>query len=119
MIPNLSNRCTETSVNARATKLQAQAGNDATVGRRNIAVTDADPFRLDGLVAETALATIRGSDPAWICMMDRRQVLRGHVDSLGLRSPVRIRLEAVRSNVRLVAGLTIMAAIDRRSKDRQ
>ena len=117
MIPNLSNSCIETSVNARVTNLQAQAGDDATVGQRNIAAIDAGSFWLDGHSAETALATIRDGDAVQIYLMDHRQVLRGHVDSLMRQIPVRIRLEAVPFNARLVAGLTV-TAIDRRSKDR-
>ena len=132
-------------VNGWVTNLQAQEGDYATVGQRNISVVDADSFWLDGYFEETALATIHDGDPVRIYLMGYRQVLPGHVDSLargiqidnaqadaqGLanvnpiftwvrlaqRIPVRIRFDAVPSDVRLVAGLTATVAIDQRPKD--
>ncbi len=127
-------------VNGWVTNLQAQEGDYATVGQRNISIVNADSFWLDGYFEETALATIRDGDPVRIYLMGYRQVLRGHVDSLargiqidnaqadpqGLanvnpiftwvrlaqRVPVRITFDAVPSSVRLVAGLTATVAID-------
>ena len=132
-------------VNGWVTNLQVQTGDYATVGQRNITVVDVDSFWLDGYFEETALATIHDGDPVRIYLMGYRQVLHGHVDSLergiqvdnaqadpqGLanmnpiftwvrlaqRIPVRIRFDAVPTNVRLVAGLTATVAIDRRPKD--
>ncbi len=132
-------------VNGWVTNLQAQEGDYATVGQRNISVVDADSFWLDGYFEETALARIHDGDPVRIYLMGYRQVLRGHVDSLargiqidnaqadaqGLanvnpiftwvrlaqRIPIRIRFDAVPSDVRLVAGLTATVAIDPSLKD--
>ena len=133
-------------VNGWVTNLQAQEGDYATVGQRNISIVNADSFWLDGYFEETALASIHDGDPARIYLLSYRLVLHGHVDSLargiqidnaqadpqGLanvnpiftwvrlaqRIPVRISFDAVPPRVRLVAGLTATVAIDRRPKDK-
>ena len=69
-------------VNGWVTNLQAQEGDYATVGRRNIAIVDAISFWLDGYFEETALARIHDGDPVRIYLIGYRQVLHGHIDSL-------------------------------------
>jgi len=127
-------------VNGWVTNLQAQLGDYATVGTRNISVVNADSFWVDGYFEETNVQTIQDGDPARIRLMGSRAPLQGHVegvshainisnaqaDSAGLaqvnpvftwvrlaqRIPVRIHLDDVPPGVRLVAGQTATVQID-------
>ncbi len=127
-------------VNGYVTNLLARTGDYANVGERQVSVVDADSFWVDGYFEETFLWSIRDGDPASVKLMGYPQVLRGHVQSvargisvanaspsasglatvnpifafvrLAQRVPVRIQLDAVPNDVRLVAGLTATVEID-------
>ncbi len=129
-------------VNGWVTNLAAQLGDYASVGTKNISVVNADSFWVDGYFEETNLWSIRDGDPAHVRLMGRRTPLQGHVegvahainisnaqaDSAGLaqvnpvftwvrlaqRIPVRIHLDDVPPDVRLVAGQTATVQIDPR-----
>lgn len=129
-------------VNGWVTNMQAQLGDYATVGARNISIVNADSFWVDGYFEETNVQAIQDGDPARVRLMGSRTPLQGHVegvshainvsnaqaDSAGLanvnpvftwvrlaqRIPIRIHLDAVPQGVRLVAGQTATVQIDPR-----
>jgi hypothetical protein len=116
------------------------ADRDGCPQQHNIAVVDADSFWVDAYFEETALARIHDGDPARVHLMGYQPTLRGHVDSvargiqvadaqpdrtglatvnpiftwvrLAQRVPVRIELDRVPKDVRLVAGTTATVEID-------
>lgn len=121
-------------VNGWVTNLEAQLGDYAAVGQKNISVVNADSFWVDGYFEETSLGSIHDGDPATVKLMGFPDIVRGHVqgvarainvtnaqpDAAGLatvnpvftwvrlaqRVPVRIHLDEVPPGVRLVAGET-------------
>ncbi|HXZ18048.1 MAG TPA: efflux RND transporter periplasmic adaptor subunit [Roseiarcus sp.] len=127
-------------VNGYVTNLLARAGDYANVGERQVSVVDADSYWVDGYFEETFLERIQDGDPASVKLLGYPQILRGHVQSvargisvanaspsasglatvnpifafvrLAQRVPVRIQLDAVSSDVRLVAGMTATVEID-------
>ncbi len=127
-------------VNGYVTNLLARAGDYANVGARQVSLIDADSFWVDAYFEETFLGSIRDGDGATVKLMGYSRPLRGHVQSvargisvpnaapstsglatvnpiftfvrLAQRVPVRIRLDAVPDDIRLVAGLTATVAID-------
>lgn len=100
---------------------------------------DADSFWVDGYFEETALKFIHDGDPATIWLLGYREVLQGHVEGvargivvsnatpeksglanvnpiftwvqLAQRVPVRIHLDAIPPDVRLVVGMTATVEI--------
>lgn len=137
---NLARTRIVSPVNGYVTNLLARAGDYANVGQRQVSLIDADSFWVDAYFEETFVGSIHDGDAASVKLMGYPQVLRGHVQSLargisvpnatpsalGLatvnpifafvrlaqRVPVRIRLDAVPGDVRLVAGTTATVAID-------
>lgn len=127
-------------VNGWVTNLLTQQGNYATTGATALSVVDADSFWVDGYFEETTIAPIREGDPARIYLLGYKQVVTGHVDSLaraivvsnatpgggGLatvnpiftwvrlaqRVPVRVHIDSVPPDVRLVQGMTATVEID-------
>jgi multidrug resistance efflux pump len=127
-------------VNGYITNLSAQLGNYADVGARQISVINSDSFWVDAYFEETALGRIHEGDAATIKLMGYGPLLRGRVqglargidvpnaapDSTGLASvnpiftfvrlaqrvPVRIHLDEVPKEVKLVAGLTATVQIE-------
>ena len=127
-------------VNGWVTNLLTQQGNYATTGQTALSVVDADSFWVDGYFEETTIAPIRAGDPARVYLLGYKQVVLGHVDSiargivvsnaqpgqsglatvnpiftwvrLAQRVPVRVHIDDVPSNVRLVAGMTATVEID-------
>lgn len=121
-------------VNGWVTNLTAQLGDYASVGQRDISLVNADSFWVDGYFEESALGRIHEGDAARIKLMGYKHPLSGHVqgvaraievanaqaDPFGLaavnpiftwirlaqRVPVRIAIDAVPPEVRLVAGMT-------------
>jgi multidrug resistance efflux pump len=137
---NLARTRIVSPVNGYVTNLLARAGDYANVGQRQVSLIDADSFWVDAYFEETFVGSIHDGDAASVKLMGYPQILRGHVQSLargisvanatpsalGLatvnpifafvrlaqRVPVRIHLDAVPSDVRLVAGATATVAID-------
>ncbi|HXW19292.1 MAG TPA: efflux RND transporter periplasmic adaptor subunit [Roseiarcus sp.] len=127
-------------VNGYVTNLQARTGDYANVGQLQVSVIDADSYWVDGYFEETFLETIHEGDAASVKLMGYRRILKGHVQSiarginvsnatpdasglasvnpifafvrLAQRVPVRIRLEDVPGEVRLVAGMTATVEIE-------
>jgi multidrug resistance efflux pump len=128
-------------VNGYVTNLEAQLGDYVNVGERRISVVNSDSFWVDGYFEETVLGSIKIGDPAQIKLMGYSDVIQGHVagvarginienaasDDAGLakvnpiftwvrlaqRVPVRIALDHVPADIRLVAGQTATVQIDR------
>jgi len=129
-------------VNGYVTNLLVQLGDFVAVGQKSISVVNVDSFWVDAYFQETSLRHIREGDRATIKLMGHSDVLRGHVEGisrginvpnaqpdlsglasvnpiftwvrLAQRVPVRIHIDHVPSDVRLVAGLTATVAIDDR-----
>jgi RND family efflux transporter MFP subunit len=124
-------------VNGWVTNLTAQLGDYAAIGQRNIAVVNADSFWVDGYFEESAIGRIHDGDR--IKLMGYRHPLAGHVqgvaraievanaqaDPSGLaevnpiftwirlaqRVPVRVTIDNVPPEVRLIAGMTATVAV--------
>ena len=124
------------------TNLQTRLGDYVNVGERSISIVEANSYWVDGYFEETSLGSIRKGDPATVKLMGYSQVVRGHVDSvarginvanaqpadsglasvnpiftwvrLAQRVPVRIHIDVVPADVRLVAGMTATVRIERR-----
>ena len=137
---NLERTSIHSPVNGWVTNLQARVGDYATMGARSLSLVDADSFWIDGYFEETKLASIRENDQASIWLLGYRTVLHGHVAGvsrgivvsnatpgtsgladvnpiftwvrLAQRVPVRVHLDDVPADVRLVAGMTATVQID-------
>jgi RND family efflux transporter MFP subunit len=131
-------------VNGYVTNLLVQHGDYVNIGQKSISVVNADSFWVDGYFEETSLSKIHESDAAAIKLLGYRQVLRGHVkgiarginvanaqsDASGLASvnpiftwvrlaqrvPVRLHIDVVPEDVRLVVGMTATVEINPRSQ---
>ncbi|SFK11969.1 efflux RND transporter periplasmic adaptor subunit [Methylocapsa palsarum] len=127
-------------VNGYVTNLLAQLGDYATIGQNKVSIVNADSFWVDGYFEETQLGSIHEGDPAIVKLMGYDQIVRGHVNSiargikvsnaqpdpsglaavnpiftfvrLAQRVPVRIELDEVPKEVRLIAGLTATVEIE-------
>ncbi len=126
-------------VNGYVTNLETQVGDYANVGQGRLALIDADSYWVDAYFEETFLPQIRDGDAAKVKLMGYPQILHGRVQSvargisvanaaqsasglaevnpvftfvrLAQRVPVRIHLEAVPADLRLVAGMTATVTI--------
>lgn len=119
--------------------LMLQVGDAVTVGTPVLALIEADSFRVEGYFEETKLSRIHVGQPAQIKLMGEARVLGGHVQSiasgiedrdrvtsanllpnvtptvswvrLAQRVPVRVTLEAVPPDIRLIVGRTATVTI--------
>jgi RND family efflux transporter MFP subunit len=122
------------------TNLLARRDDYADIGQSEVSLVDSDSFWVDAYFEENQLAAIREGDAATIKLMGYRPIVRGHVAGisrgidvanaqpnqqglatvnpifpwvrLAQRIPVRIRLDQVPKDVRLVAGLTATVEIE-------
>jgi multidrug resistance efflux pump len=143
---NLERTNIRSPVNGYVTNLLAQLGDYATAGQNKISVVDSDSFWVDGYFEENNLGLIHEGDPASIKLMGYTQIVRGHVGSiarainvpnaqpdqqglasvnpiftwvrLAQRVPVRIHIDQVPEDVKLVAGMTATVQIDPRPSSR-
>ncbi len=127
-------------VNGYVTNLSAQLGNYADVGSLQLSVVNSDSYWVDAYFEETALSRIHEGDAATIKLMGYTPLLRGRVqglargidvpnaapDASGLASvnpiftfvrlaqrvPVRIHIDEVPDEVKLVAGMTATVQIE-------
>ena len=127
-------------VNGYVTNLSAQLGNYADAGSLQLSVVNADSYWVDAYFEETALSRIQEGDAATIKLMGYTPLLRGRVqglarginvpnaapDASGLASvnpiftfvrlaqrvPVRIHIDAVPEDIKLVAGMTATVQIE-------
>jgi multidrug resistance efflux pump len=121
-------------VSGSVTNLDLRAGAYVSASHPVMALVDRASFYVEGYFEETKLAAIHLGDPVTVSLMGAKQQLTGHVDSfaegisdrdrttgtnmlpninptfnwvrLAQRIPVRIALDPVPANVRLVAGQT-------------
>jgi multidrug resistance efflux pump len=136
---NLERTRIRSPVNGRVTNLLSRRDDFVTVGQNEISVVDADSFWVDAYFEETKLAAVCEGDRAHIELMGFPQSIEGHLHSVargidvanaqpnrqGLATvnpiytwvrlaqsvPVRIEIDRVPPNVRLVAGMTATVRI--------
>ena len=139
---NLERTEIRATVNGWVTNLLLQQGDYASTGQNSLSVVNADSFWVDGYFEETNIAPIKEGDPARIWLLGYRQVIDGHVDSiargivvsnatagqsglatvnpiftwvrLAQRVPIRVHIDRVPPDLRLVAGMTATVEIDPR-----
>jgi multidrug resistance efflux pump len=133
--------------NGYVTNLDLYSGGYVTAGRPVMALVDLDSFYVEGYFEETKLQHIHIGDTATVRLMGSKQVISGHVQSfaggivdrdrstgtnllpninptfnwvrLAQRIPVRIALDKVPADVRLVVGQTATVDVRGNTKDEQ
>jgi RND family efflux transporter MFP subunit len=136
---NLERSEVKASVNGTITNLSLRPGDYITAGTPEVALVDTDSLRIEGYFEETKLARISVGAPVTIRLMGQPATLEGHVESiaagiedrertvgngllaninptfnwvrLAQRVPVRIALDNVPDDARLVAGLTATVVV--------
>ncbi|HEY2010626.1 MAG TPA: HlyD family secretion protein [Rhizomicrobium sp.] len=136
---NLDRTIIRSTVNGIVTNLELQPGDYAVVGRQVMAVVNTDSIYADGYFEETKLPSIQVGDKALVHLMGVDTDLHGTVESvaagiedrergasgnalaninptfswvrLAQRIPVRVRLEDVPPDIRLIAGRTATVSI--------
>jgi RND family efflux transporter MFP subunit len=136
---NLQRTTVRATVNGIVTNVELQPGDYATAGHQVLALVDTDSIHVDGYFEETKLPRIQVGDRASVHIMGVKRDLRGTVESidagiedrerstsradlanvnptfswvrLAQRVPVRIKLDPVASNIRLIAGRTATVSI--------
>jgi len=121
-------------VNGVVTNLELRPGDYLTAGRQALALVDSDSLHVEGYFEETNLGRIHLGDRVSVRLMGESQLVYGRVESiaaaiedrertptgnlvaninptfswvrLAQRIPVRVRLDAVDTDVRLIAGRT-------------
>jgi RND family efflux transporter MFP subunit len=127
-------------VNGYVTNLQSQLGDFVNVGQTSISVVNADSYWVDGYFEESALWSIQEGDLARIKLLGSHRIIQGHVQSfarginvpnaapnhvglatvnpiftwvrLAQRVPVRIVIDHLPPDTRLVAGMTATVEIE-------
>lgn len=136
---NLERSEVRASVTGPITNFDLRPGNYVSAGKGVAALIDQDSLRVEGYFEETKLPLIRVGDKAIVYLMGEEKKLTGHVESiaggiedrdrsaganlladvnptfswvrLAQRIPVRIALDSVPSDIRLVAGRTSTVVI--------
>jgi len=136
---NLARSEVRASVNGLVTNFDMRSGDYVDAGRPLFALIDADSFYVDGYFEESKLPRIKINDPARIYLIGESAVIEGHVDSiaggiadrerqgsadllanvnptfswvrLAQRVPVRIALDHVPTDVRVVTGRTATVVV--------
>jgi RND family efflux transporter MFP subunit len=131
---NLERTQVRSLVPGSATNVQLRPGDYAAAGRTVMAVIDSESLHIDGYFEETKLPRIHAGDSIRAYLMGHRHPVEGHVESiaggivdrerqatesplanvnptfswvrLAQRIPVRIHIDRVPADTRLVAGLT-------------
>jgi RND family efflux transporter MFP subunit len=137
---NLERTEIRSPVNGWVTNLLLHQGDYTTTGQTAMSLVDSDSFWIDGYFEETALGLIREGQSARIWLLGYREVLQGHVDSvargivvpnaspgsgglasvnpiftwvrLAQRIPVRVHIDRVPPDVRLVVGMTATVEVE-------
>ncbi|OYY12293.1 MAG: efflux transporter periplasmic adaptor subunit [Rhizobiales bacterium 35-68-8] len=137
---NLERSEIKAPANGIVTNLELRRGDYVSTGKAVVALVDTDSLRVEGYFEETKLPRIHVGDPVTIRLMGEPTLLRGRVQSvaaaiedrertagsgllaninptfnwvrLAQRVPVRIALEDVPPDIRLVAGLTATVEIE-------
>ncbi len=136
---NLTRTEVRAPVEGYVTNLAIDAGDYATAAKPILAIVDSTSFWVSGYFEETKLAAIHEGDPVRIELLGTPQTITGRVDGisrgiadhdnrtseelladvnptftwvrLAQRIPVRVRLDPVPDDVRLVAGMTCTATV--------
>jgi RND family efflux transporter MFP subunit len=136
---NLERSSVEAPVNGRITNMTLRPGAYVTLGRGVFALIDSDTLRVEGYFEETKLQRIHIGDGATVHLMGDPRVLSGRVKSvsgglddrersdassllanvnptfswvrLAQRIPVRIKLDEVPDDLRLIVGRTATVSI--------
>ncbi|WP_454851974.1 efflux RND transporter periplasmic adaptor subunit [Rhizobium binxianense] len=131
---NLDRSEVRATVNGTVSNLSLRPGDYVTAGTAKIALIDTDSLRVEGYFEETKLPRIHAGDKVTIQLMGQPGRLEGHVDSiatgiedrertsgtgllaninptfswvrLAQRVPVRISIDRMPDDTRLIAGLT-------------
>ena len=137
---NLERTEIRSPVNGWVTNLLLRQGDYVTTGQMAMSLVDADSFWVDGYFEETALKLIHEGQPARIWLLGYREMLQGRVNSvargivvsnatpgksglasvnpiftwvrLAQRVPVRIHIDDIPPDVRLVIGMTATVEIE-------
>jgi|tagenome__1003787_1003787.scaffolds.fasta_scaffold20509579_1 multidrug resistance efflux pump len=144
---NLARSAVHASVNGFVTNFDMRPGDYVDAGKPLFALIDSDSFHIDGYFEETKLPRIKVGDPANVYLIGESAVIEGHVESiaggiadrerqgsadllanvnptfswvrLAQRVPVRIALDRVPSDVRLVTGRTATVIVMPRGQTAQ
>lgn len=136
---NLDRSDIRAAVNGVITNLSLRPGDYVSTGTAELALVDTDSLRVEGYFEETKLSRIHVGDAVSVRLMGQPGVIPGRVESiaagiedrertvgsgllaninptfswvrLAQRVPIRITLDTVPSDVRLVAGLTATVAV--------
>jgi multidrug resistance efflux pump len=136
---NLTRSEVRAPVNGFITNFDMRPGDYVDAGRPLFALIDSDSFYVDGYFEETKLPRIKVGDPSRVYLIGERAVIAGHVESvaggiadrerqgsadllanvnptfswvrLAQRVPVRIALDHVPADVRLVTGRTATVVV--------
>jgi multidrug resistance efflux pump len=136
---NLARSEVHAPVNGFVTNFDMRPGDYVDAGRPLFALIDSDSFRVEGYFEETKLPRIKVGDPARVYLIGERAVIEGHVESvaggiadrerqasgdllanvnptfswvrLAQRVPVRIALDHLGPDVRLVTGRTATVVV--------
>jgi RND family efflux transporter MFP subunit len=137
---NLERSEIRSPVNGWVTNLQLRQGDYTATGAAVMSVVDADSFWIDGYFEETALRSIKEGQKVRAWLLGYREVLQGHVESvargivvanatpgngglasvnpiftwvrLAQRVPVRVHIDRVPPDVRLVIGETATVEVE-------
>ena len=136
---NLSRSRVVSPVNGFVNDRMPRLGDYASTGKATVSVVDSDSLYVEGYFEETKLPHLRIGDPADVLIMGEHTLLHGRVESisagiedrdrsagsnllpnvnptfnwvrLAQRIPVRVVLESVPSDVRLVSGRTATVSV--------
>jgi multidrug resistance efflux pump len=136
---NLERTTVLAPVNGYITNFELRPGNYATAGRPIFALVDSDSIHVDGYFEETKLPRIHIGDRVSVRLMGESRLLYGHVESiaggiedrergpsanllsnvnptfnwvrLAQRVPVRVALDTLPPDVRLIAGRTATVSV--------
>jgi RND family efflux transporter MFP subunit len=139
---NLERSEVRAPVNGTVSNLSLRPGDYVTAGTAKIALVDTDSLRVEGYFEETKLPRIHAGDKVTIKLMGQAGKLEGHVDSiatgiedrertsgtgllaninptfswvrLAQRVPVRISIDRIPEDARLIAGLTATVEVEER-----
>jgi RND family efflux transporter MFP subunit len=137
---NLARTEIRSPVNGWVTNLQLRQGDYTATGQAVMSLVDSDSFWIDGYFEETALRSIKEGQPVKAWLLGYREVLQGHVESvargivvanaspgngglasvnpiftwvrLAQRVPVRVQIDHVPPDIRLVIGMTVTIEVE-------
>lgn len=137
---NLERSAVKAQINGRIANMNLRPGAYVTVGRGVLALIDTDTLRVEGYFEETKLPRIHLGDAATVRLMGEDHILKGHVEGiaggiedrersdgsnllanvnptfawvrLAQRIPIRIKLEKVPDDLKLIVGRTATVSIN-------